>query len=134
MDRKLPKNQEIARLIRLGEAARSCLEHDVVLLKERFDVPSRIRGSLKEHPTGWLFGSLLSGLAASLLLRPKQRPAEQHPAEKKHRGLPLSLLALTLTAVRPMAKVWLTDQVKNYLIGQSRASSRQNRPHSPKSL
>jgi hypothetical protein len=129
MDRKLPKDQEIERLIRLGEAARSCLENEAALLKQRLDVPGRIRGSLKQHPTGWLFGSLVSGLAASLLLRLKPRPAE-----KKHRSLPLSVLALTLTAVRPMAKVWLTDQVKNYLTGQSRASSQLNRPHSPKPL
>lgn len=119
MDRKLPKDQQIERLIRLGEAARSCLEQEAVLLKQRLDVPARIRDSLKEHPTGWLFGSLVSGLAASLLLRVKPRPAEN-----KHRGLPLSLLALTLTAVRPMAKVWLTDRVKSYLIGRSRTSSR----------
>ena len=79
MDRKLPKDQEIERLIRLGEAARTCLEHEAVLLKERLDVPARIRSSLKEHPAGWLLGSLASGLAASLLLRlshaPPVRPA-----------------------------------------------------------
>jgi hypothetical protein len=129
MDRKLPKDQEIQRLIRLGEAARSCLEQEAVLLKQRLDVPSRIRGSLKQHPAGWLFGSLASGLAASLLLRLKPRPQE-----KKRRGLPLTLLGLTLTAVRPIAKVLLTDQLKNYLTGQSRASSEPNRPYSPNSL
>jgi hypothetical protein len=130
MDRKLPKDQEIERLIRLGEAARACLEHEAVSLKQRLDVPARIRSSLKEHPAGWLLGSLASGLAASLLLRLKPR----RPEEKKHRGLPLTLLDLTLTAIRPMAKVWLTDQVKNYLTGQSRASSQTSRSHLPKSL
>jgi hypothetical protein len=130
MDRKLPKDQEIERLIRLGEAARACLEHEAVSLKQRLDVPARIRSSLKEHPAGWLLGSLASGLAASLLLRLKPR----RPEEKKHRGLPLTLLGLTLTAIRPMAKVWLTDQMKNYLTGQSRASSQTSRSHLPKSL
>lgn len=57
MDRKLPKDQEIERLIRLGEAARTCLEHEAVSLKRRLDVPARIRSSLKEHPAGWLLGS-----------------------------------------------------------------------------
>jgi hypothetical protein len=130
MDRKLPKDQEIQRLIRLGEAARSCLEHEAVLLHQRLDVPARIRGSLKEHPAGWLLGSLASGLAASLLLRLKPR----RPAEKKPRGLALSLLGLTLTAIRPMAKVWLTDQVKNYLTGQSRTSATSSTQLSSKSL
>jgi hypothetical protein len=129
MDRKLSKDQEIERLIRLGDAARSCLEDEVILLKQRLDVPARIRGSLKDHPAGWLLGSLASGLAASLLLRLKPRPAE-----KKHRGLPLTLLGLTFAAVRPMAKVWLTGQVKNYLTGQSRASATSSTQLSPKSL
>ena len=125
MDRKLPKNQEIQRLIRLGAAARSCLGDEVVLLKQRLDVPARIRGSLKDHPAGWVLGSLASGLAASLLFRLKPRAVE-----KKHRGLALTLLGLALTAIRPMAKVWLTDQVKNYLAGQSRASTAKASPSS----
>lgn len=125
MDRKLPKNQEIQRLIRLGAAARSCLGDEVVLLKQRLDVPARIRGSLKDHPAGWVLGSLASGLAASLLFRLKPRAVE-----KKHRGLALTLLGLTLTAIRPMAKVWLTDQVKNYLAGQSRTSTAKASPSS----
>ena len=37
MDRKLPKDQEIQRLIRLGEAARSCLEQEAVLEKVLHD-------------------------------------------------------------------------------------------------
>ena len=129
MDRKLPKNQEIERLIRLGETARSVLGHEAVLLKQRLDVPARIRGSLKEHPAGWLLGSLASGLAASLLLRLRPRPAE-----KKHRSVPLTLLGLTLTAVRPMAKIWLTDQVKSYLTGQSRTPATSSTQSSPKPL
>ncbi len=125
MDRKLPKKQEIERLIRLGEAARSCLGDEAILLKQRLDVPARIRGSLKDHPAGWVLGSLASGLAASLLFRLKPRATE-----KKHRGLPLTLLGLALTAVRPVAKVWLTDQVKNYLAGHSRASTTKATPSS----
>jgi len=131
MDRNLPKHQEIERLIRLGDAARSCLENEAISLKQRLDVPARIRGSLKEHPAGWLLGSLASGLAASLLLRFK--PAA---APKKHRGLPLTLLGLTLTAVRPLAKVWLTGRLNSYLAGQSNVSAparpQQDPSHSPK--
>jgi DNA-binding transcriptional regulator/RsmH inhibitor MraZ len=115
MDRKLSKSQEIERLIRIGDAARYQLGSDAVLLKQRLDVPSRLRSSLKSHPTGWLFGSLASGLAASLLFR--RRP-ERERVEKKPRSFPLVVLGLTLTAVRPFAKVWLTDQVKNYLSGR----------------
>ena len=114
MDRKLPENREIERLIRLSETSRSCLENEAIALKQRLDVPTRMRESLKSHPAGWVVGSLASGLAASLIFRRKAAATE-----KKHRSLPLTLLGLTLTAVRPLAKVWLTGQVKNYLTRQS---------------
>lgn len=113
MDRTTQEQQEIERLIRVGAEARTCLAGEVVSLKARLDVPSRLRGSLKSHPAGWLFGSVASGLAASLLFRRKSSQAQ-----KKPRGLILTLIGLILTVLRPTLKVWLTDQLKNYLIGQ----------------
>jgi len=119
MDRKLPKDQEIQRLIRLSSVARSRLESEALVLKARLDVPARIRASLKNHPAGWLLGSLASGLAASLMLSRKAAVMQKTP-----RGLTRNLLGFTLNAVRPIAKVWLTNQVKNYLL---RAQSRPSR-------
>lgn len=112
MDRK-STHPDLERLIRQSESARSRLTIEANLLKHRLDFPERVRGSLKSHPTQWLIGSLASGLAASLLFRRKSAPAPPKP--EKSRSLPLSLLALTLTAVRPLAKVWLADQVKSYV-------------------
>jgi hypothetical protein len=109
MDRKISKNQELQRLISLSAAARRCLGNEAAALKQRLDVPSRVRNSLKQNPTGWLLGSLGSGLAASMVF--SRKPA---PSERKSRSLPSAVLGLTLTAIRPLAKVWLTDQVKNY--------------------
>ncbi|NJR41639.1 MAG: hypothetical protein HC767_02195 [Akkermansiaceae bacterium] len=77
MDRKLSKDQEIQRLIKLSESARVCLSREANLLKHRLDVPARLRSSLKENPTGWLFGSLGSGLVASLFFRRKALPVER---------------------------------------------------------
>ena len=116
MDRKLPANQEIQQLILISAAARSCLGAEAHALKQRLDVPARIRGSLKNHPTGWLFGSLVSGLAASLLFRGKSSPLFQGKPSlpPKRRTIPTALLGLALTAVRPLAKVWLTNQVKQH--------------------
>lgn len=113
MDPKLPVQPEIARLIRQSEISRAYLGSEAVALRQRLDVPARIRGSLKEHPTGWLFGSVASGLAASLLFR--RKPA----APKKPRGIPGVLLGLTLTAARPLVKVWLADQLKLWLAGKT---------------
>jgi len=124
MDRKLPENPEIQRLIRLSEASRACLESEAVALKHRLDVPSRIRGSLHDHPSAWLFGSVASGLAASLMFR--RRPA----APKKRRGISGALIGLTLTAARPLAKVWLSGQLKqlavNSFAGNTQSSPRPN--------
>jgi hypothetical protein len=121
MDRKLQQKQEIERLIRLSDVARSTLEDEAISLRNKLDVPSRLRSSLKTHPTGWLVGSMASGLAASMLFGRKQVVTE-----KKRRSLPLALLGLSLTAVRPIAKVWLTDQVKNYFAATSTASREQH--------
>lgn len=113
MDRKLPDNPEIEKLIRQSAVSRAYLGSEIVALRQRLDVPARIRGSLAQHPTGWLFGSLASGLFATMLFR--RKPA----APKKPRGFPGVLLGLTLTAVRPLVKVWLADQLKNWLAGRS---------------
>ncbi len=118
MDRKLSQSQEIERLICLSKAARCCLESEMISLKQRLDFPTRIRSSLKSHPIGWLAGSLMSGLTASWFVR--QRPTRPVASEKKPRSLALSLLGLTLTAARPLAKTWLAGQLKNYLSGQTR--------------
>ena len=115
MDRKLPEDAEIQRLIRLSQASRRFLEAEVTVLKDRLDVPSRIRDSLKQHPSAWMAGSMVSGLFASALFRRKA------PATKKPRGVPAILLGLTLTAARPMAKVWLANQLKQWLSGLASA-------------
>ena len=66
MDRKLSEKAEIERLIRLSESARVCLEGEAARIKQRFDIPARIRGSLSQHPTSWLFGSLDAGNAITV--------------------------------------------------------------------
>jgi hypothetical protein len=133
MDRKLRQNPEIEQLIRLSESARCSLGHEMNTLKHRLDVPARIRDSLKNHPAGWLVGSLASGLTASMVFR--RKPA---PEKKSHRGLPLTLLGITFSAVRPLAKVWLTNQLKQYLArtqaGSPVRSKSSNNSPSPKTF
>jgi hypothetical protein len=117
MDRKFSKNQELEQLIRTAASARAQLGQDAVALKQRFDVPRRIHASLKSHPTQWLLGGVGAGLLASVFtkgfFRPKTVIKEAKPRKFSH-----ILLGLTLTAVRPLAKVWLTDQLQKQLLGQ----------------
>lgn len=131
MDRKISHQQETERLIRIAEIARTRLGNDAHALVERLDVVSRVRTSLKTHPKGWLLGGLATGFATSALFR--RRPAA--PAKTiKSRNLALTLLGLTLTAVRPLAKVWLTDQLGNYFKGRSGVlQPKSSRPVQPSS-
>lgn len=115
MDRKLPRNEEVQRLIRLSDAARATLQEEATSLKLRLDFPARIKSSLKKHPTRWLVASLAVGFLVSGLFF-RRRPVVT--TEQKKNGLLLTLLGLALTAARPFAKVWLTDQVKNHLLGR----------------
>ena len=112
MDRKSSNHPEIQRLTELSAAARSCLQGEVCALRRRLDVPARLRGSLQTHPATWMFGSLASGLVASFALR--RKPSSPKPA----RGIPAKLLGVAWTASRPLMKIWLADQVKNWLAGQ----------------
>jgi hypothetical protein len=126
MDRKLPENPEIQRLIQLSAAARCCLESQIIALKQRVDIPSRLRGSLAHHPASWMIGSLAAGLATSLAFH--RKPS----TENKRRGIPATLLGLTLTAARPLVKVWLADQVKHWVAGKP--TSPQHYPPHPSPL
>lgn len=110
MDRKSPQNAEIERLIRLSAESRECLGTAAARLKRQLDIPARIRGSVGSHPLAWFSGSLATGLLASLLLR-HRRPA----AKSRRPGIGGALLGLTLTAARPLAKLWFSNQVTQWL-------------------
>jgi hypothetical protein len=122
MDRKLPEQAEIEQLIRLGSAARACLVGEATALRRRLDFPTRLRGSLAAHPAIWMIGSLASGLFASALLRRRPRATPPH-----RRGAMLGLLGLTLTAAKPLAKVWLANQFKDW-VTRARPTSPAPRP------
>ncbi len=116
---------ELERLIRLTEKSRARLTTDIAAFKERINVPARVKDSLRSRPGGWLGGSLLAGLAASLLFkRRKRRPAWEFAERprKRRRGM-LGLLGGLVTLVSPMlmtmARTWAGNQVRHYLATQT---------------
>ncbi len=116
MDRNLANHSEIRRLIQLSAAARSCLTGESTRIRQRLDVPARIRATLQNPSSRWLAGLLAAGMVAALVWR---RSAPPSPGTTlKRRGLATTLFALTLTAARPLAKVWLGDQVRRWVAGQ----------------
>ena len=118
MDRKPTENSEIQELIRRSQASRAQLTGSVAILRQRLDVPSRIRTSLKQNPSKWVLGSLVSGLVASLLFRRKPKKKSS-----KKRGFPLKMVALTLTAARPIAKTWLSGKLKQWVVQAARTNN-----------
>ncbi len=131
MDRKLPQPPEIERLILIAESSRNILSNDARAIAQRLNVVSRARTSLKTHPKRWLFGGIASGFITSLIFRRRTATTPTPPQITKNRSLTLTLLGLTLTAIRPIAKVWLTEQLNNYLTGRSSALQPKNF-HTPK--
>ena len=117
MAANIPNEQEIQRLIRQADSARSCLKAEYLELRQRLDVPARLRQSLKFHAGGWLAGALASGAATGFLLRGGKR--RRDGSSKKRGGIFMAGLGLILTALRPFAKVWLTDRVKTHLLGRA---------------
>ena len=110
MDRKSAEKSEVERLIQLSAAARSRLTHDAIALREKLDVSARIRHSLHDKPGMWLTGSIVSGLAASMLFRRKKTAHA-----KISRGLAGTLLGITLTTARPLLKIWLGNALRKWL-------------------
>lgn len=118
MDSEISRQQQIEKLIRTSELSRGFLTTEVQSLRAKLDVPARVRDSLKSSPGGWMLGSAASGLFASLLFRRKPAKASRL-ADARKPSHPIRLFALLLTVIRPLAKVWLTGQVKNYLAGSA---------------
>ncbi len=127
MDPKPTEDARIQELIRISRSSRSQLGREFTGLKRKLELPLRIRDSLKSTPTKWLLGSMAAGLVTSLLLR--RRPA---PKEDRKRGFfSHPLIALTLTAVQPLAKVWLSGKLKElaaHMLTRSQASESNNNP------
>jgi len=111
-------NPEVEALLRRSETARRRLAYDLAMLKHRVDVPARVKESLQTHPTGWLGGSLVTGLIASLALR-RRKPKKTTTEEKVRKA---GLTGLLLTAggalVRPMVKSLVTGYLQKALAGR----------------
>lgn len=105
---------EIAELVRRSEAARLHLSDAHSALKDKLNVPARLKESLKAEPTKWLGGSLVAGLVASRVFRKKKKPPEKVLSVKKQRNLLLGTLTLAFTLAKPAAKIYATKLLKDY--------------------
>lgn len=112
-------------LVHRSAHARFSLHAAAGQLRERADVPKRVRQSLRSHPLGWIGGSAAVGLLCSLLLRGRRKPRHQEEVINPVKRHPLLALgSLAMLAIRPLATRWLTSQLT------SKLASWQDRHHS----
>jgi len=123
---KSTERAEIEELIRISDEARGQLAVTAKKVRSTLKVPGRMVGSMRHSPKFWLFGSMAAGLAASLLLN---RLPGRKKKKKKGSSLKKLALSLTLTAARPIAKVWLTNQLKT--LGSQWLSDKLNAQQKP---
>ena len=120
---KSTEQQEIQELIRISEEARGQMGVKIVGVRRALDKPARVLGMVRSSPVTWLFGSVGAGIIGSVFL------GKLTGRKKKSSSLKKKVLGLTLTAARPLARVWLSKQIKS--LGSKWIEGRVNRTSSP---
>jgi hypothetical protein len=119
MAKTTQKSLELAELIRCSDVARFQISQAHLQLKQKLDIPLRIRNSLKASPLKWLGGSVAAGFVGSLLFRSKRKqPKLESGSEKKSRGWFFALLMMLFTLVKPTLKIFASKILKDYLQNQ----------------
>lgn len=125
MAKSTKKEVKIHELIARSEAARLQLGKSHAELKRRLDVPTRLRESVKADPKKWIGGSAAVGLVGSFLFRSKKKRKRNRnrvgglvKEEKNQRNMLFSALGLIFTVMRPVAKIYGTKLLKDFLKGQ----------------
>lgn len=126
MARKSPEQTAIEGLIRASSEARSQIGSKVCQLKRTLSIPMRISDSLRHKPGMMMGGTLLAGLATSLLLGGKRKPKSE--AKK---GLTKKVFSLILTGAQPLAKVWLSRKLRQWAATMLHRQQAAHPPHSP---
>lgn len=93
----MARNSETQALIDRIEASRRHLGDEVLVLREKFDVPKQLRRRIAQKPWLWFGGSAAAGLLATLVLRRPRRSKKRKSA----------LLRLLMPAVLAILKPWL---------------------------
>lgn len=114
------RSPEVEALILRLEASRSGLGKRMVELRQRVDVPSRIRGSVRGKPWLWFGGSVAAGYVASRILRRPKRAARRN-----------RWFGLMTTAAFALLKPMLKQVVTNELQKRFTASDSQKQPRFP---
>jgi hypothetical protein len=129
MAKPTQKSSEIAELIRCADAARFQIGQAHHRLKQKLDIPLRIRDSLKSSPLKWLTGSLATGFVGSFLFRSRKPRKDE---AKKSRGWIMSSLSMAFNLAKPALKIYgakiLQDYLQHQLARRAAAQHEAQRP------
>lgn len=132
MARKSPDPARLETLSRQLDAARSDLGHAAVHLRQRLDLTSRVRDSLRRHPAKWFGASAVVGLVASLALtRLRRKPARLETAAiRGTKGRIAGAAVAVFTLLRPVVQKWMLLQLRQRWSSPdlSQPAARQNTP------
>ena len=116
MAQSTEKSKRLGELVRQAEASRLRLSETHARLKKTLDVPSRIKASFTDGPAKWLGGSLVAGVATGFLFRPrKSKVSARVKSVRKERNFLFGLVALLFTLSKPVAKIYASKFLKDYL-------------------
>ena len=114
MVKSTQQQAEIAELIRRSETARLQLSDAHAALKDKLNVPARLKESLKAEPKKWMGGSLVAGLLFSRMFRSRKPQQEKVQQVRKQRNILLGALALLVSLAKPAAKIYATNLLREY--------------------
>ena len=117
MARKPQDEAEIARLIGRIEGSRAEVAEAACRLRERLDVPARVRDSLRSHPKVWFGASMVAGLWAAGRVFRRRPAAEAAPAR---RGLFALAAAGAASVAKTLVRDWVLRESRKRLEGISR--------------
>lgn len=106
----MARPSETQALIDRIEASRRRLGGEIASLRSKLDVPARVRRQVARRPWLWFGVSAGLGLAASRLLRRRNR------GKKRRRGIVRLLLPLLVGVLKPWLRTLVMRQVRQRLL------------------
>lgn len=106
-------------LSRRSSHCRLVLERHAHALREQFSLSNQLKKSVRQHPSAWFMGSLVSGLTLSRLMRSRSVAASTHQtvsdastAARKPKSWTIKLLSSGIKLAQPALTAWLGRQLQ----------------------
>lgn len=112
-ERDSERQQRKAQLIAELSAARAGVNRDLgrvsVPVRQALGAPARVKTSVRKNAWKWLVGSLVVGIVAGKILRPKRC---REDSETRSGGIGRSLVRATGSTAIKLAKPWLVKLIR----------------------